>query len=123
MPASYQLYPDEHFVIVSYSGVLTLKDIIEVRQQGMTDPDFDAAFNVIDDVSAVKSTDIDFDSLSSLSAKSIAKVGVKRAMVAQTDLQKGMANMYRVLSESHGHVFNVFDSVERAIEWVKKTED
>lgn len=121
MPASYELFPEDHLVVVTYSGVLNLEDIIAVRQQGMQDPEFDANYDVIDDVSRVDSTDIRFEELDQLSGKSVAKTGVKRAIVAITDFQRGMANMYRVLSESHGQEFNIFEDFSAAKKWIKSS--
>lgn len=118
MPASYKLYPDKKLVVVTYSGDVSLKDIISVRQQGVADPDFDPGFNVIDDVSEVKTTNIRYDEFNFISGKSVANTGVKRALIAVTDFQKGMANMYKVLSESHGHLFKVFDDVDKARKWM-----
>ena len=119
MPASYELFPEDHLVVVTYSGELSLEDIIAVRQQGMQDPEFDTNYDVIDDVSRVESTDIRFEELGQLSAKSVAKTGVKRAFVVTTDFQRGMANMYRVLSESHGQSFEIFKDFEQAKKWVQ----
>ena len=121
MPASYELFPEDHLVVVTYSGILSLEDIIAVRQQGMQDPDFDTNYDVIDDVSRVDSTDIQFEELNQLSGKSVAKTGVKRAIVATTDFQRGMANMYRVLSESHGQEFNIFEDFTVAKKWIKSS--
>lgn len=118
MPVNYQLYPDENLVVVTYSGDLSLQDIIEIRKQGMADPDFNPEFHVIDDASAVTSTSLNFDQLSQASEKSIINRGVRRALVAVTDLQRGMANMYRVLSESEGHNFKVFSDIDEAKKWI-----
>jgi len=123
VPASYQLYSHDNLVVVTYTGNVTLQEVMAVREQGKADPNFDTAFDVIDDVSAAESSDIKFGELGFLSGKSIAKTGVKRALVAVTDFQKGMANMYKVLSESHGHHFKVFDDFDKARKWVLDREE
>jgi len=119
MPASYKLYPGKKLIVVTYSGDLSLEDIMAIRQQGMADPEFDPDFDVIDDVSAVNTADIRYDELNLISGKSVANTGVKRALIAVTDFQKGMSNMYKVLSESHGHFFRVFDDVDKARDWIE----
>jgi len=118
MPASYKLYPGKNLIVVTYSGGVTLEEIIAVRKQGSADPEFSPDFDVIDDISAVKSSDIKFEDLDFISRKSVASTRVKRALIAVTDFQKGMANMYKVLSESHGHIFRVFDDVDKARKWI-----
>jgi len=118
MPASYELFPKDRLIVVTYSGVLSLEDVVAVRQQGIEDPEFDTNYDVIDDVSRVDSTDIRFEELGQLSGKSVAKAGVKRAFVVTTDFQRGMANMYRVLSESHGQEFNIFEDISVAKNWI-----
>ncbi|MDH5516389.1 MAG: hypothetical protein OEY36_01045 [Gammaproteobacteria bacterium] len=120
MPVKYQIFPEKKLVIVSYSAELTLQEILAARKKGAADPDFDPAYNVIDDISAVKSSTISFDDIAGISGSSVANKGVKRALFVATDLQKGMAHMYKVLSEASGHDFRIFTDYDQACEWVKQ---
>lgn len=120
MPVSYKVFADSQLVVVLYSGELTLEEIINARKEGASDPEFNPSYNVIDDITAVTASAINFDDLSSISGKSVASLGVKRALVAETDFQYGMARMYQALSESHGHVFKIFREYDAAAEWVSE---
>ena len=121
MPVSYQIFTQKKLTIVSYTGELTLEEIIMARKQGAADPDFDPSFNVIDDIRGVTSSAISFDDIAKISSKSVLNTGVKRALVVSTDLQKGMAHMYKVLSEASGHIFEIFEDYELAYDWVMQS--
>lgn len=122
VPISYKISPDQGLMSVYYSGGLTMVDILELRKYGAADSDFNPSFHVIDDISKVTSTSIDYGSINQLSAHSMVRPGVKRALVAVTDLQLGMANMYRVLSESAGQHFKIFNDYKSAVKWVLSTD-
>ncbi|MDH5393874.1 MAG: STAS/SEC14 domain-containing protein [Gammaproteobacteria bacterium] len=118
MPVSYQIFADKKLIIVTYSGALTLEEIMNARKESAADPAFEPVYNVIDDVRAVLSSSINFNEIASISGKSVLNAGVKRALVVSTDLQKGMAHMYKVLSESSGHTFHIFEDYDQALAWV-----
>ena len=121
MPVRYKILPENNLVVVHYTGVLTLEDISSVRKEGASDPDFSPDYHVIDDITGVTSTKINFDDLSHISGKSVASKGVKRALVAETELQFGMARMYQTLSESHGQKFQIFRGYDAAFEWITES--
>ena len=118
MPADYKIVHDKRLIVVSYSGELTVKDIVDLRVKGMNDPEFNASYHILDDLSAVTSTTISYDNVTQISSGSVAQPGVKRALVAVTDLQLGMANMYKVVSEPSGQIFKIFKDYDTALEWV-----
>lgn len=122
MPVDYKISADQHLVIVRYFGNLKLDEIMAARLKGATDPDFDPTYNVIDDISEVTASDIDYEMVRKITQQSVVQQGVRRALIAVTDLQRGMANMYKVLSESAGHRFEVFNDFEEGMNWVM-TED
>lgn len=123
MPASLELFPEQNYAIVTYSGDLTTEDIMQIRKLGQENPAFSPRMDVIDDITLVESTNIQFDQMNQLSSKSVAKSGVKRALVVKTEFQLGMANMYRTLSESYGHHFEIFDSMKQAKKWILFSEN
>jgi len=73
MPVDYKVVADKRLVIVRYYGHLILDEIIAARQKGASDPDFDPAYNVIDDISNVDSSDINYEMIQRVSAQSVAK--------------------------------------------------
>lgn len=118
MPTDYKIFPQKRLIVVSYTGVLTLEEVLVIRKKSSADPDFDSSFNVIDDISGVVSTAINFNEVSQIAGQSVSQQGVKRALVAVTDLQRGMAHMYQKMSESAGHIFRIFESYDLALAWV-----
>ena len=118
MPVEYKILKDKRLVIVNYEGMLKLDEILAARVKCATDPDFDPDYNIIDDISGVTSSDINFDDVSRIAGNSVAHTGVKRALLAVSDFQRGMANMYQVLSESSGHKFHIFNDYDDAYRWV-----
>jgi len=122
MPVDYKIEADKRLVIVRYYGHLKLEEVIAIRQKGASDPDFDPAYNIIDDISAVESSDINYEMIQRVAAQSVAKKGVRRALIVQTDLQRGMAKIYKVLSESVGHHFEIFEDYKAGMDWVMGSE-
>jgi len=122
MSADYKILHDKNLIVVSYSDELTVQDIIDLRIKGMNDPDFNPTYDVIDDLSAVTSTNINYDNVHKISSESVAQPGVKRALVAVSDLQLGMANMYKVVSEPSGQIFKIFNDYSTAMEWILATD-
>lgn len=123
MPVSYTIFPENRLVVVSYSGDLILEEILETRIKGAQDPDFDPSYHVIDDVSAVTGTKLKFEELSRISGQSVVNKDAKRALVAVSDLQQGMAKMYQILSESAGYSFKIFSSLQAAREWILENRE
>lgn len=118
MPADYKLNHEKKLLVVSYSGELTVQDIIDLRVKGMKDPEFNPSYHILDDLTAVTSTNINYDNVNQIASDSVAQPGVKRALVAVTNLQLGMANMYKVVSEPSGQIFKIFKDYDTALEWV-----
>ena len=94
-----------------------------MRQKGASDPGFDSSYNVIDDISAVESSDINYEMIQRVSSQSVAKQGVRRALIVATDFQRGMAKIYKVLSESAGHNFEIFEDYDAGMDWVMSSDD
>ncbi|MCK4709992.1 MAG: hypothetical protein KAU21_15345 [Gammaproteobacteria bacterium] len=118
MPVSYKILPEKKLMVLHYTGELTVEEILNVRKEGAADPDSNPAYHVIDDITGVTFSKINFNDLSRISGQSVATKGVKRALVAETELQFGMARMYQILSESYGQIFQIFRDYDAASEWV-----
>ena len=119
MAAEYKIYPDDHLIVATYSGVFTVEDILGLRQRILQDPDYCADFHVLDDVTRVEEIDADFSRMAPVPSGSIITKGIRRALVAKTDLQFGMARTYQMLSDNAGHQFEVFRDYDEALAWVK----
>ena len=120
MAVSYEIFPDKQLIISHLEGELTEHDIISLRAQVMQDELFNPAYHVIDDVTGVTRLSIDMDKLQALSKNSLVQSHIRRALVARTDYQYGMARVYRAFSEASGHEFQVFRSIEEAMAWISK---
>ncbi|MDH5425056.1 MAG: hypothetical protein OEY29_08695 [Gammaproteobacteria bacterium] len=123
MPVQYKIYPEDELIIVSYSGDLKITEILEARSAIVQDADFNSLFNVLDDIREVVESSIHFSDLEAIAGKSAVQTGVKRALVAESDFQFGMARMYQLLSEASGYAFKVFRVYDEALLWINSQPD
>ncbi len=122
MAIDYQIFPEKQLIVSYYSGFITLDDIVNLRKRVFADPRFNPNLHSIDDLTGVTDVNLDFDRLRGLSTGSLIRQGIRRALVAKTDLQFGMARMYQTVSEWEGQNFFVFHDIADAMSWVQEAE-
>ena len=119
MASDYKIYPDDNLIVTIFSGTFTVEDILQLRQRIQQDSEYRADYSVIDDVTRVEEVDADFTRMLPVTSGIIIKRGIRRALVAKTDLQFGMARTYQLLSESEGHMFKVLRDYDKALAWIR----
>jgi len=109
-------------VVLHYGKELSVDLVQGIRSVVMQDADFNPEFNVIEDVTEVVDVKLDFQEMSQIAGKSVIKKKTRRAFVAKTDLQYGLARSYQTLSEAEGQEFMVFRDFDAAMIWVCSAE-
>jgi hypothetical protein len=123
MAVEYHIDTEARLLIARFSGEFTVGDVIRLRSLGRQDPRLQAGFSTIDDVTGVTEISMSQDDLARLAQQSVVQPGVRRALVAKTDLQFGMARMYQTFSEFSGQSFQVFRDIEAARAWLTGAAD
>jgi hypothetical protein len=118
MSIEYTILPSRRLVHVRIWGVVSVTDLLEHYRALQADCAFDPAFWQLTDMREV--TDVRGDGCDvALAARSRTFTpGVRRAVVAATDLQFGMARMFATYAEAFGHTVRVFRDLRSAKEWV-----
>ena len=120
MSLSYTIDANRRLIIVRAGGVLTEDDVTRVREQLRGDPSFDREFDQLFDAREVEDIALSKDGMSRLADTSILAPAVRRAFLAATTLQYGMARMFTTLSEQRQHTTQVFRELEEAESWLAR---
>jgi hypothetical protein len=120
MSLSYTIDAKRRLIIVRAGGVLTEGDVIRVREQLRDDPAFDREFDQLFDAREVEDIALSKDGMSRLADTSILAPAVRRAFLAATTLQYGMARMFKTFSEQRQHTTQVFRELEEAELWLAR---
>jgi hypothetical protein len=118
MSLSYTIDANRRLIIVRAAGVLTEGDVTRLRERIRVDPAFDAHHDQLFDVRDVEDIALSKEGMARLADTSILTPEVRRAFVAATTLQYGMARMFTTLSEQRNHVTQVFRQIEDAEAWL-----
>jgi hypothetical protein len=118
MSLSYTIDADRRLIIVRARGVLTESDVSRARARLRQDPEFDPEFDQLFDARDVEDIALSKEGMARLADTSILAPAVRRAFVAATTLQYGMARMFTAVSEQRQHVTQVFRRLEEAEAWL-----
>ncbi|MEP6494734.1 MAG: hypothetical protein ABJF01_18760 [bacterium] len=120
MPFTYAIDAPHRIVTTSATGVVTMEDILFVRQRLQSDAAFDPQFHQLLDLRAATDIAIAAPSMRRIYGRSVFVLGVRRAFVAETAEQFGIARMFAALSEHYGHDVRVFRDFDLAVAWLRE---
>jgi hypothetical protein len=120
MSLSYTIDANRRLIIVRAGGVLTEVDVNRARERLRRDPGFDPEFDQLFDARDVEDIALSKDGMARLADTSILAPAVRRAFVATTTLQYGMARMFTTVSERRQHVTQVFRRLDEAEAWLAR---
>jgi hypothetical protein len=120
MSLSYTIDAKRRLIIVRAGGVLTEGDVTRAREQLRGDPGFDREFDQLFDARDVEDIALSKEGMARLADTSILAPAVRRAFVAATTLQYGMARMFTSVSEQRQHVTQVFRRLDEAESWLAR---
>lgn len=118
MSLAYTIDANRRLIVVRAAGVLTEGDVTRVREHILRDPAFDPSYDQLFDASNVEDIALSKESMARLADTSILAPAVRRAFVAMTTLQYGMARMFTTMSEQRNHVTRVFRGLDEAEAWL-----
>jgi hypothetical protein len=118
MPAEYRIDRERAVVFSRAFGVVTDEDLRANRKALLADPAFKPDLSQLYDFSEVTQADVSGDAVRSLGRDTSYSAVARRAIVAPSDLQFGLARMFQLVSEVAPAEVAVFRSVEEARRWL-----
>jgi hypothetical protein len=122
MPLTYTIDVTRRLIIVRARGVLTEADVTRVRDQIRRDQGFDPEYDQLFDASNVEDIALAKEGMARLADTSILAPAVRRAFVATTTLQYGMARMFTSFADQRNHITRVFRRLDEAEAWLARPE-
>jgi hypothetical protein len=98
--------------------VLTFKELRDLMTTIAADPELDASFSSLADLSRVTSIDIDPAGVASIALAPVFGATNRRAIVAPTDLAFGMARMFATYADQASQDVRVFREMALAEAWL-----
>lgn len=99
-------------------GVATDDDIFDHGQRLQNDPLFRPDFRQLVDMSDLTEIRVGSGVIRDASRNQFFAPGVRRAVVANSDVSFGMARMYAIASENSGQTIEVFRDINAAKAWL-----
>jgi hypothetical protein len=99
-------------------GTLTFDDLRRIRTQLVADPTFDATYDQLIDLRETTSINVTGDQFRELAASTVARGPVRRAIIADSPIQFGLARMFETCCEMNGQIVAVFRSYDEALVWL-----
>ena len=121
MPYSHEIDRVQGVVLSRLWGVLTGDEIDEHRRQIRTDPAFDPGLRYVVDMRAVTVLAYTSSRVRHAAATQHFRGGQRRAIVAATDEQYGVARMFSTFAALEGEVVEVFREWPPAAAWLGLT--
>ena len=121
MTASHQIDCAQGVVLVRLWGVVNDAELDDVRRRIRADPDFDPTLRYIVDMRAVTVMAYSCSRVRHVAMTQIFRGGQRRAIVAATDEQYGIARMFATFAALEGEVAEVFREWRPAVEWLGLT--
>jgi len=122
LPASYTIDSDRKIVLSRIWGIATEDEIQEHGQRLRVDPEFRPDFRQLIDMSDVTEIRVGSEMVRDAARNQFFSPGVRRALVATSDVAFGMARMYAIASENAGQTIKVFRDMKAAQAWLDQNQ-
>jgi len=120
MPFAYTIDASRRLVVTRNTGVLTDADVTEIRAQFAVDPGFDPTYTQLSDLRDLTDITLSSRMINEIGKNSVFRPSRRRAYIATTPLQYGMARMLASLADAHGQTVHVFRSMGAAEIWMAR---
>ena len=121
MPLRYTIDPERELILTTGEGVLTDKDVLDLKARILADPLYRNELRELSDVRGVTELHVTPQGIAAFTGfdreHADKTQGRRLALVASKDLVFGMARMYEGLSPEESPV-GVFRSMDEAKEWL-----
>jgi hypothetical protein len=123
LPASYTIDSDRKIVLSRIWGTATEDEIRDHGQRLRNDPQFQPDFRQLLDMSELTEILVGSEMVRDAARNQFFSPGVKRALVATSDVAFGMARMYAIASEHSGQTIKVFRDMNAAEAWLDQNHN
>jgi len=113
-----QIDTQRRLVFTTVQGDIDLAAALDHTDRLRAHPDFDPAMNQLFDMRAVGQISLTADDLRTIAAANVLGPGVRRAVVAPTDLSFGVARQLEFFLTPAGHEVQVFRDIDEARQWL-----
>ncbi|HTE46570.1 MAG TPA: hypothetical protein VK636_15060, partial [Gemmatimonadaceae bacterium] len=103
-------------------GVMTDGDVNEIRDSFAADPAFDPTYAQLSDLRDLTDADLSVAMMDRIAQTSVFRPSTRRAYVAHTPFQFGIARMFAGMSDVHGQRVYVFRTMTEAERWIAGAE-
>ncbi len=123
MPARYVVHVDERLVYTTFSGIVTLDDVVRLISALCADPSFNSEFAEIVDLSSASDVRLGYEEFKRLEELDPFSDGSKRAFVIPTNpAVYGVTRMYQLI-QNDDPTIKIFRTEQEAREWVKNARE
>jgi hypothetical protein len=119
MGMRYLIDPVRRLVRVRAWGTITTADLQDFTSRLMADSQFNGDFSSLTDLSEATGVSVDQGELKATAWMQLYNPGVRRAIVAPSDLMFGMGRMYATHAEREGQDVRVFRTLAEAEAWLE----
>jgi hypothetical protein len=119
MGQSYAIDRTRHLVQIRLFGKVSIADLQDLQRRVGLDPAFAPDLHTLTDLSEVTEVDVESFAIAAAASTPLFALGVRRAIVAPTDLLFGLARMYASHAERGGGQIHVFRDRAAAEGWLR----
>jgi len=122
VPVRYAIDKNQRLILTIGEGSVTASEITNHQDRLLSDPDFDATFNQLIDVTTATKFDMSVDEAKQIALRAIVSTKSKRAFVAIKPDIYGLGRLMQIYHErlAEAHVFRDRNS---ALKWLGVNED
>jgi hypothetical protein len=122
LPVRYVIDKEHRLILTVGEGSVTASEIRNHQDRLLSDPDFDAAFNQLIDVTTATRFDMSVDEAREIARRPITSPSSRRAFVATQPHIFGFGRVMEAHHERHAQV-QVFYDRNEALKWLGINED
>jgi hypothetical protein len=115
---SYKIFKSYNLFYLRIEGEMQLTGLGQARQQILNDADFSPTLSQLVDLRFAQLATLSLNQIRALASSSIFERGIKRALVAPTDVEFGVSRMFEIFNEPQRQQVKVFRSLKQACEWL-----
>jgi hypothetical protein len=122
LPVRYVIDKEHRLVLTVGEGSVTFVEIRNHQDRLLNDPDFDAAFNQLIDVTTATRFDMSVDEAREIARRKIMSSISRRAFVASQVAIYGFGRLMEAHAEQHAEI-HVFHDRDSALKWLGVKDD
>jgi len=118
VPIEMTIRTDKRLIVARASGTVRACDVRAARKALRRDPAFSPGFRLLVDLSNATAIDIAPEAIPALAMENVFLPGTRRALVARSNAQYRVAELFAASAARAGQSVTVFRSVNDALDWL-----